>query len=77
MLATGMLVDTLLADMLVVGMLAYTTFVAYVYTDSIEVLASLAESSVFQQILLYIVALLLASIESLLFSYFALHSLSI
>ena len=33
MLATGMLVDTLLADMLVVGMLAYTTFVAYVYTD--------------------------------------------
>ena len=45
MLATDMLVDTLLADMLVVGMLAYTTFVAYVYTDSIEVQASLAASS--------------------------------
>ena len=42
MLATGMLVDTLLADMLVVGMLAYTTFVAYAYTDLIEVQASLA-----------------------------------
>ena len=33
MLAIDMLVDRLLADKLAVDMLAYTTFVAYVYTD--------------------------------------------
>ena len=33
MLVVGMSVDKLLADMLVVDNLAYTTFVAYVYTN--------------------------------------------